>query len=64
MTNVQNVILDHLRNRSRGKVYTSKNLVHFGNRAAVDQALSRLARDGKSSDWRVGSTIIPGPTHV
>ena len=46
MTNVQDVILDYLRRRSRGKVYTSKDLVHLGNRAAVDQALSRLARDG------------------
>ena len=46
MTNVQDVILDHLRHGSRGKVYTSKDLVHLGNRAAVDQTLSRLARDG------------------
>ena len=46
MTHVQDVILDHLRNRSRGKVYTSKDLAHLGRRAAVDQALSRLARDG------------------
>ena len=46
MTPVQDVILDQLRHRSRGKVYTSKDLVHLGNRAAVDQALSRLARDG------------------
>ena len=46
MTNVQDDILDHLRHRSRGKVYTSKDLVHLGSRAAVDQALSRLARDG------------------
>jgi hypothetical protein len=46
MTHVQDVILDYLRHRSRGKVYTSKDLVHLGNRAAVDQALSRLARDG------------------
>ena len=46
MTSVRDAILDYLRRRSRGKVYTSKDLVHLGNRAAVDQALSRLARDG------------------
>ena len=46
MTNVQDVILDQLRQRSRSRVYTSKDLVHLGSRAAVDQALSRLARDG------------------
>lgn len=46
MTNVQDAIFDYLRHRSRGKVYTSKDLGQLGNRAAVDQALSRLARDG------------------
>jgi hypothetical protein len=46
MTDVQDAILDHLRRGCRGKVYTSKDLVHLGNRAAVDQTLSRLARDG------------------
>ena len=46
MTNVQDGILDHLRHRGCGKVYTTKDLGQFGNRAAVDQALSRLARDG------------------
>ncbi len=46
MTNVQDAIVDHLRHRGRGQVYTSKDLGQFGNRAAVDQTLSRLARDG------------------
>ncbi len=46
MTNVQDEILGHLRRRSCGKVYTSKDLAHLGSRAAVDQVLSRLARDG------------------
>ena len=46
MTNVQDTIFDYIRHRSRGKVYTSKDLGQLGNRAAVDQALSRLARDG------------------
>jgi len=30
-----------------GKVLSAKSLLHLGNRAAVDQALSRLARHGK-----------------
>jgi hypothetical protein len=46
MINVQDVILDYLRRRGRGKVYTSKDLAHLGSRAAIDQTLSRLARDG------------------
>ena len=46
MTNVQDVILDYLRHRGRGKVYTSKDLVHLGSRAAIDQTLSRLSKQG------------------
>jgi hypothetical protein len=46
MPNVQDPILDYLRHRGRGKVYTSKDLLHLGSRAAIDQALSRLARAG------------------
>lgn len=46
MINVQDVILDYLRRRGRGKVYTSKDLAQLGSRAAIDQTLSRLARDG------------------
>lgn len=46
MIKVQDVILDYLRRRGRGKVYTSKDLAHLGSRAAIDQTLSRLARDG------------------
>ena len=46
MTNVKDVILDYLRHRGRGKVYTSKDLVHLGSRAAIDQTLSRLSKQG------------------
>ena len=46
MTDVQDAIIDHLRHRGRGKVYTSKDLLNLGGRAAIDQALSRLAKVG------------------
>jgi hypothetical protein len=46
MTDVQDAIVDHLQHRGRGKVYTSKDLLHLGGRAAIDQALSRLAKAG------------------
>ena len=59
MTNVQDEILDHLRHRNRGKVYTSKDFVHLGSRAAVDQALSRLARDGTIQRFARGLYYYP-----
>jgi hypothetical protein len=46
MTDVQDAIIDHLRHRGRGKVYTSKDLLNLGGRAAIDQALSRLTKVG------------------
>lgn len=39
-------ILRSVRARGRGAVVTSKDFSAFGSRAAVDQALSRLAKDG------------------
>ena len=47
MTNIQSAIVDYLRRRRRGQVYTSKDLLHLGNRAAIDQALSRLTKSGE-----------------
>ena len=40
-------ILEHSRNVPEGALLTAKGLLHLGQRAAVDQALSRLARRGK-----------------
>jgi hypothetical protein len=47
MIPVQTKILDMLRRRGRGKVFTSKDFLGLGTREAVDQALSRLARAGE-----------------
>jgi hypothetical protein len=44
MTSVQANILDYLRHQGCGQVSTSKDLLHLGSRAAIDQALSRLAK--------------------
>ena len=40
-------ILEHSRTMPEGALLTAKGLLHLGQRAAVDQALSRLARRGK-----------------
>lgn len=44
---IQGDILDFIRRRGRGKVYTTKDLLHLGSRAAIDQTLSRLVRAGE-----------------
>jgi hypothetical protein len=46
MTAVPGKILDLIRSRGRGNVFTSKDFLDLGTREAVDQALSRLARAG------------------
>jgi len=43
-TSIQDTIVDQVRRRGRGKVFTPKDFLDIGTRAAVDQALSRLAR--------------------
>ena len=40
-------ILDQARQQPEGAMRTAKALLHLGGRAAVDQALSRLARRGE-----------------
>ncbi|HLT03490.1 MAG TPA: DUF6088 family protein [Pseudomonas sp.] len=40
-------IEEHVRSLPEGTVITAKSLMHLGKRAAVDQALSRLARSGR-----------------
>src|SRR5262245_61576495 len=47
MVPIQTKILDIIRRRGRGKVFTSKDFLDLGTREAVDQALSRLARAGQ-----------------
>lgn len=43
---VAQAILRSVRARGRGAVFTPKDFSRFGPRASIDQALSRLARDG------------------
>lgn len=47
MERLNNAILRHARIQPEGVPVTAKGLLHLGSRAAVDQALSRLARRGE-----------------
>lgn len=46
MNTMQNQVLNRVRHASPGQVFTSKDFLDLGGRAATDQALSRLARQG------------------
>jgi hypothetical protein len=46
MTTIADRLLKSIRGKSRGSVFTTKHFLHFGSRPAVDQALSRLQRNG------------------
>jgi Family of unknown function (DUF6088) len=46
MQSVINKIIKRIRGKGRGHVYTSIQFLDLGSRAAVDQAMSRLARRG------------------
>ena len=47
MTSISNQILAHVGGLPEGAPVAAKSLLHLGKRAAVDQALSRLARRGR-----------------
>ncbi len=76
MSIVQANILDHIRRRGRGKVYTSKDLLRFGSRAAIDQALPRLVKAGQlqrlgrglyyypKNNRRLGMTVGPAADEI
>ncbi|MCG2631484.1 DUF6088 family protein [Bradyrhizobium sp. WYCCWR 13023] len=52
-------ILEETNGLSEGVPISAKALLHLGNRAAVDQALSRLARRGKLLRARRGTYLRP-----
>jgi hypothetical protein len=46
MPEVKDRIIARIRAKGRGRVYVAKDFLDLGGRAAVDQALSRMAREG------------------
>ena len=59
MVSLSEQILKHASNSPEGTVLFSKGLLHLGNRAAVDQSLSRLA--GKGRLMRIGRGAYVSP---
>lgn len=52
-------IVMHARSQPEGMPLTAKGLLHLGNRAAVDQALSRLVRRGQLMRAGRGLYVLP-----
>lgn len=55
----KNSIVKRISGGGRGRVYTSKDFFDLGNRAAVDQSLSRLARKGVIRRLKAGVYDFP-----
>lgn len=61
MNSVQARILFQVKRKPDGWVFSAKDFLTFGTRAAVDQALSRLAKDGRIR--RVARGLYDRPRH-
>ncbi|MEX2530787.1 MAG: DUF6088 family protein [Gemmatimonadota bacterium] len=62
MSAVQEAILVHSKRLPEGTVLAPKSLLHLGSRAAVDQALSRMARRGELLRVSRGRYVRPRQT--
>jgi hypothetical protein len=59
MSNLTQQVLTHAASLPEGASLSAKTLLHLGSRAAVDQALSRLARSGKLLRAGRGVYVLP-----
>ncbi|NDZ17092.1 hypothetical protein C7T35_32200 [Variovorax sp. WS11] len=59
MTTLPESILLHAQSLSEGGVLSPKEFLHLGSRAAVDQALSRLTKEGKLLRVARGTYVTP-----
>ncbi|MEP7246762.1 MAG: DUF6088 family protein [Gammaproteobacteria bacterium] len=59
MSTLSNQILKQATERAEGTPLCAKELLHLGRRAAVDQALSRLVREGKLMRSGRGLYVLP-----
>ena len=59
MTRLPESILLHAQSLSEGGVLSPKEFLHLGGRAAVDQALSRLTKEGKLLRVSRGTYVAP-----
>lgn len=59
MKTLPELILEHSRQLPEGEMLTPKEFLHLGSRAAVDQALSRLAKAGRIIRAARGLYVAP-----
>ncbi len=59
MTSLSQKILGHAAGLPEGTPLMARNLLHLGNRAAIDQSLSRLCRSGQLIRGRRGVYLLP-----
>lgn len=59
MKSLPESILFHAQSLPEGGVLSPKEFLHLGNRAAIDQALSRFAREGKLLRVARGTYVMP-----
>ena len=59
MPNLAHQVLEHAATLPEGAALVAKTLLHLGGRAAVDQALSRLARSGHLLRASRGVYVLP-----
>ena len=62
MSSLPNLILNHASESPEGALLCPNALLHLGTRAAVDQALSRLARRGRLLRVCQGMYVMPVDT--
>ena len=62
MSKLPETILLHAQSLSEGGVLSAKEFLHLGSRAAVDQALSRLSREGRLLRVARGTYVTPVTT--
>ncbi len=62
MSELSENIIEHLKQLPEGSPIGAKELLHLGNRAAVDQALSRLVKGGALLRARRGAYMLPVET--
>ena len=62
MSSLKAQILEYAASKPEGSAVNARGLLHLGTRSAVDQALSRLARDGKLMRVCQGVYVLPVET--
>ena len=62
MSSLKAQILEYAASKPEGSAVNARGLLHLGTRSAIDQALSRLARDGKLMRVCQGVYVLPVQT--